>query len=149
MDLFASLKCNGDNGGIISLAFVTEEGIEWYNARVWDDERVMLFVAQFIISRLYTAKLSPNTFDAKFREFILGLGTDYLEIHFLNRVEEKQLNKLFSRLIGEDDKIQIRFTRHQLDDGEPLGSEIPNNALSDAKALRVAAQKQRTILDPL
>ena len=133
MKLFLDCEFNGFNGGLISMALVAEDDREWYE--VVPCKRPNAWVAQHVMPVLgKPALLGKRALSMSLLKFLrqfdaVHVVADWPEdiVHFCNAL-----------IAGPGYRITTPPLTMELSEVETI-SEMPHNALADARALRRAS----------
>ena len=134
MRLFLDTEFNEFGGELISMALVSEYGMEWYEVRKMTSAPGE-WVSQHVIPKLDKVPLESHEFRASFQGFIHAF--DGCEIIADWPADFEHFNALLSG-VGADAgfSIPIECTMRLVRGDATIIPENPHNALSDARALR-------------
>lgn len=146
--LYLDTEFNGFGGELVSLALVADDGREYYavlpEPRVWDP-----WVVLNVVPVLSAAK--PVTYPQTREEFRRGIEA------FLRQFDNPiivadwytDLVHFFSIFGGRDHTQSIAFAcRAELVLLDDIASEVPHNALADARAIRAALMADPSSTEP-
>jgi hypothetical protein len=134
MILFLDTEYNEFGGELISMALVSGDGLEWYEAREMT-ETPGPWVSEHVIPKIGKTPLNPELFRSSFRDFISIFDGAQIVADWPADFEH------FCRLlsgVGAELGFSISIECNMLlvrGDGT-IQPENPHNALSDARALR-------------
>lgn len=145
MRIFVDCEFNGFGGDLLSMALVPEdESIEpWYEVI---DQHAVFMWGRWVYDNVYPVfgkePISKNDFRASFIEYITRFDNPTICVDWYT-----DLVHFFSMFAGPDHTQSVGFScKAELVLIEDYHSEIPHNALSDAKAIREAWRALRTAL---
>lgn len=134
MRLFLDCEYNDFRGDLISMALVSEDGQEWYE--VLECTNPSPWVAANVMPHLGKPSIGPAQFAKSLQSFLLNFHA----VHIVADWPEDIAHFCRALIIGPGMRLNtppLTLEVVQLD--EPLKSETPHNALSDARAIRAAS----------
>ena len=142
MKLFLDCEFTNHNADLISMALVSEEGDEFYEVVPFRHLMCHPWVIDNVIPILRKEEISYERFQTKLRQFLnrfdeVEVIADWPEdfYHF-----SRSLLSGPGEMIGINTKIRMTLER-RLD----YKSELPHNALEDAKAIKAGYLKKYTV----
>lgn len=142
MKLFLDCEFTNHNADLISMALVSEEGDEFYEVVPFRHLMCHPWVIDNVIPILRKEEISYERFQTKLRQFLnrfdeVEVIADWPEdfYHF-----SRSLLSGPGEMIGVNAKIRMTLER-RLD----YKSELPHNALEDAKAIKAGYLKKYTV----
>jgi len=134
MRIYIDCEFNGYAGELISMALVKEDGEEWYRIlhepRVWNE-----WVHENVLPVLGGEAIGWDNFTAELKSFLDACdGCEFIADHPADLKHLSEQMDIISS--GNDFRILIECTMTLLRGSPDIKSEIPHNALSDARALR-------------
>ncbi len=134
MRVYIDCEFNGFGGELISMALVRDDGLEWYygreEPRVWNE-----WVYENVFPVLGDVSfLGQGRFNAKLHLFLRGCdGCEFVADH---PADFKHLTEQMDAISSRNNfVIPIECTMTLLRGSPAISSEVPHNALSDARAL--------------
>ncbi len=133
--IYLDTEFNGFGGELISLALVSEEGMEWYETLPLP-EVVHPWVAEHVVPFIQKKPIAKEDFVASLADFLVCFA-DQAEIIADWPADFEHLCVLMTS-VGADRGYSIPIEcRMTLLRGSPeIAPAVPHNALSDARALR-------------
>lgn len=139
MLIYIDTEFNGLGGGLLSMALVSETGLEWYvtlgEESLRPDEKLSPWVKENVIPVFY---LEPNT-----KEYLIESCGDFLaafaDVEIVGDwpADFEHLSAVLAQYGANRDFAMPFEYRMTFVKGSPdIKSEVPHNALSDARALR-------------
>ncbi len=134
MRVYLDCEFNGFGGELITMAFVADDGCEWYRAcqepRVWNQ-----WVYENVFPVLGDVEfIGRNAFSTDLHEFLKSCdGCEFIADH---PADLKHLADWMDEISSRNNfVIPIECTMTLLRGSPAIAPEVPHNALSDARAL--------------
>lgn len=133
MKLYLDCEYNGLNGGLISMAMVSERNSEWYCV-VDVPREIDPWVAEHVIPYLGEEPIGEKAFLHSLEAFLLEAGG--AEVYADWPADFEHLSRALTAISARKGfKLLLECTMHLIESDE-LHPAVPHNALSDARALR-------------
>jgi hypothetical protein len=138
MRLFLDCEFNGFKGQLISMALVSEDGKEWYE--VLDCKNPVEWVAENVMPILFKPTTDPILFALSLQIFLSQFPT----IHIVADWPEDIQHFIAALITGPGQRINTPPLTLQILRIDSI-SEIPHNALHDARGIRNEVLRREAI----
>lgn len=133
MKIFVDCEFNGFGGDLMSMALVPEDGDQWYSVLPLP-EKIDPWVAENVVPVLHAMPISKEAFRASAIAFLKQFENPTICADWYT-----DLVHFFSLFAGEDHTQSVAYAcKAELVLIDNYASEIPHNALFDARAIRDA-----------
>ena len=130
MKIFIDCEYNDFRGDLISMALVSEDGQEWYE--VLECTNPSPWVAANVMPHLGKPSIAPAQFAKSLQSFLMG----FQAVHIVADWPEDIAHFCRALIVGPGCRLNTPpLTLEVVRLAEPLKSETPHNALSDARAI--------------
>ena len=133
MRIFVDCEFNGFGGELMSMALVPEEGCTWYSVLPLP-EKINPWVAENVVPVFHAMPISREAFRSSAIAFLKQFDNPTICADWYT-----DLVHFFSLFAGDDHTQSVGYaSKAELVLIDNYKSDIPHNALSDAKAIRDA-----------
>jgi hypothetical protein len=140
MRVYIDCEFDGFGGDLISMALVTEDGREWYECCAVNGRKLEPWVWDNVIPVLGKAPTPFSAFLTSLAGFMATLeGCEFIADH---PADFTHLCTAMDRMSADQDfRIPIACTMTLLRGSPDIASDVPHNALHDARALKMWHQQ--------
>lgn len=135
MNLFLDCEFNQFEGGLISLALVTEDGAREFYEVIDCKEELAEWVAENVMPILGKPAIPYVDFQTKLRRFL----KQFARVNVIADYPDDIARLCKAVITGPGEWFMVQPMTFEIDDAlSAKGSKIPHNALEDARALRLS-----------